>query len=212
MCADLDFPLTLDHVQAAPVRILLAGIKSWLERQNPVCLMHPHGFYVVLLRRTDCEEWRFHCWPHGPRRINGMPAFIHTHDRHVDSRILQGKLTNILYDVVAVPSGGQPIYEVGYGGDRYASATTNILRRTTTRVQPTILQQDDMGVGETYHVERHAYHEAVVPEQLATATLVCMHARSPGTVNVIGLDGFPEVIAFTRHEHRALDFVGSLSP
>jgi len=142
--------------------------------------MHPHGFHVVLLYRTDSEEWRFHFWPQGPRLIAGMPAFIHTHDRHVESRILQGQLTNVLYDVAAVPAGGQPLYKVRYSGDRYASATSNFLRKTTTRVQPTIRRRDDMGRGDTYHVERHAYHEAVVPEQLATSTLVCMRARSPG--------------------------------
>jgi hypothetical protein len=68
----------------------------------------------------------------------GMPAFIHTHHHHIESRILQGQLTNIIYDVAAVPAGGQPLYEVGYAGDRYASDTSNLLCRTSTRVQPVI--------------------------------------------------------------------------
>ena len=63
-----------------------------------------------------------------------------------------------------------------------------------------------------YEVERHAYHEAVVPEQLATSTLVCMHGRSAGAVMVVGVDGYPETIAFTRAEHRAHVFADQLSP
>lgn len=207
MLADLGFPLTWDHVRTAPLPALLAAVKTWLKRENPICLMHPHGFYVALLGRTETEDWRFHFWPLGSRAITGMPAFIHTHDCHVESRVLKGQLTNILYDVAAVPSGGQPLYEVGYGGDRYASATSNFLRQTTTRVQPIIQCRDTIGCGDTYHVERHAYHEAAVPERLATVTLVCMHGRSPGAVMVVGLDGYPEAIAFRRAEHRAFAFV-----
>ena len=173
MYGNLGFPLMLDYVRTAPVPVLLAAIKTWLERHNPLCMVHPHGFYVVLVERTETEEWRFHFWPDAPRPVAGMPAFIHTHDRHVESRILQGRLTNILYDVIAVPAGGQPLCEVGYGGDRYVSATSNFLRRTSTRVQSTALRSDTMGRGDVYHVERHTFHEAVVPDQLATATLVC---------------------------------------
>ncbi|MGC2782639.1 MAG: hypothetical protein WA397_02150 [Roseiarcus sp.] len=212
MYADLGFPLTLDHVRAAPVPALLAAVKTWLERENPICLMHPHGFYVVLLGCTETEEWRFHFWPKGPRAVAGMPAFIHTHDRHIESRILQGQLTNILYDVASVATGGQPLYEVAYGGDRYESATSNFLRLTTTRVQSNIRHHDTMGCGDTYHVERHAYHEVAVPEQLATSTLVCMHGRSPGAVMVVGLEGYPDMIAFRRAEHRALAFAERLLP
>jgi len=200
----------LDHVRTAPAPVLLASVKTWLERENPICLMHPHGFYVVLVGRTETEEWRFHFWPQGPRVISGMPAFIHTHDRHIESRVLQGQLTNILYDVAAVSTGGLPLYEVEYQGDRYASATSNFLRQATMRVQPTILRHDTMGCGDTYRVERHAYHEAVVPEELATSTLVCMHGRSPGTIMVVGLDGYPETIAFTRTEHHARAFIEGL--
>ena len=173
--------------------------------------MHPHGFYVVLLSRTDTEEWRFHFWPKGVRLITGMPAFIHTHDRHVESRILQGQLTNILYDVRAVSTDGQPLYAVEYAGDRYASATSNCLRQTTTRVEANVLRRDTVRCGGTYHVERHAYHEALVPEQLATSTLVCMHGQVPGSVMVVGLDGYPKTIAFRRSEHYARTFADCLS-
>lgn len=211
MHADLGFPLTLSYVRRTPAAFLLAAVKEWLERENPTCLVHPHGFYVALLGRTETEEWRFHFWPKGFRTVTGMPAYIHTHDRHVESRVLQGRITNTLYDVAAVPTGGQPLYEVSYDGDRYVSATSNFLRQTATRVQPIIRRRYTVACGETYHIERHAYHEAEVSEQLATATLVCMYRRLPGAVMVVGLDGYPETVAFVRTEKRALSFVEQLS-
>ena len=172
--------------------------------------MHPHGFYVVLLGRNAMEEWRFHFWPNGPRAIVGMPTFIHTHDRHVESRILQGQLTNVVYRATSVSTGGQPLYEVSYGGDRYALATSNLLQKTNTRVQPVIQRRETMGCGDLYHIERHSYHEAVISEQLTTATIVCMYKRSPGAVMVIGLDGYPETIAFKRAAHYALPLAEQL--
>jgi hypothetical protein len=211
MLADLGFPLEWNRVRAEPLPALRAAVKAWLTRENPTCLIHPHGFCVALLGRTETEEWRLHLWPQGPRVVTGMPAFIHTHNCHVESRILKGQITNILYDVAADSTGGQPLYETDYGGDRYAAATSNILRKTATRVQATIQRRGTQTCGDTYHVERYVYHEAVVSDRDATSTLVCMHGRSPGPVMVVGLDGYPETIAFTRAEYRALDFAEWLS-
>lgn len=206
MLVDLGFPLEWNSVRALPLPALQAGLQTWAMRENPTCLMHPHGFYVTLLGRTATEEWRLHFWPQGPRRVTGMPAFIHTHNCHVESRIIKGQVTNIVYEVVADSTGGQPLYEVDYGGDRYAATSSNVLRKTGTRVEAIIRRQDTHTCGETYHIERYAYHEAVVSDEDATSTLVCMHGRSPGSVMVVGLDGYPETIAFTRAEYRALDF------
>lgn len=211
MYADLDFPLTRDHVRNIPAPILLGTVRSWLERANPICLMHPHGFYVVLLSRNDTEEWRFHFWPKESRAITGMPAYIHTHDRQVDSRVLQGQLTNILYDVNTVSVGGHPLYQVSYHGDRYAAMTTNILGNTHRRAQTLIRSHHTIKCGDTYQIERHCYHESVVSQQLATSTIVCMHERSPGAIMVVGLDGYPETITFTRTERCARTLAEQLS-
>jgi len=210
MSVDVGFPLTRDYVRTAPQSSILDAVKNWLKREDPICLMHPHGFYVVLLCRTETEEWRFHFWPKGSRTITGMPAFIHTHDRHIESRILQGSLTNILYDVELVQIGGQPVYQVGYNGDRYASATSNILYKTTTRVHPIIANRNTIELGSTYNLERHTYHQAVVPDEFATSTLVCMHGHEPGTVMVLGLEGYPETISFRREVYSALTIAEQL--
>ncbi len=206
MLADLDVPLEWSRVRAEPLPALRSAVKTWLMRESPTCLIHPHGFYVVLLGRTETEEWRLHLWPNGPRIATGMPAFIHTHNCHVESRILKGQITNVLYNVSTDSTGCQPLYEVDYSGDRYAAATSNRLRKTATRVHVAIQRRDTYTCGDTYNVERNAYHEAVVSDRDLTSTLVCMHGRSSDSVMVVGLDGYPQTIAFTRAEYRALDF------
>ncbi|MER9560671.1 hypothetical protein [Mesorhizobium sp. M0571] len=210
MRANLGFPLSIEYIRSAPVDDLLNALKAWLVRENPNCLMHPHGFFVVPLDRTESEDWRFHLWPEGPRIVAGMPAFIHTHDRHVESRILQGELTNVDYQVAAVAKEGRPLYNVGYGGDRYTRSTSNFLYKTATRVAAEIQNRKTLGKGECYRVERHAYHEAIASERLTTATLVWMHSRLPGPVHVVGCDGYPVKIEFQRVEHRAQEFAGHI--
>jgi hypothetical protein len=211
MLADLGFPLTRDYVRTASVLFLRTEVKKWLKRENPICLKHPLGFYVALLGRNETEEWRFHFWPKESRAVIGIPPGIHTHDYRVESRILQGKLINTIYNVALVKTGGQPIYVVSYGGDRYASETSNYLRQTTERVEPTVQRRDTLHCGDMYHIESHTYHKVTVPEQLETSTLVCMHGRSSGPVRVVGLDGYPETISFKREHNRALVFADRLS-
>lgn len=208
MLADLGFQVEWNWVRAAPLPALRSAIRTWLTRANPTCLIHPHGFYVVLLGRTESEEWRLHFWRKGPRVVTGMPGFIHKHNCDVESRILKGELTNILYNVTEDPIGYQPLYEVDYSGDRYAAATSNRLRKTATRVHVAIQRRTTYTSGDTYNVERNAYHEAVVSDRDSTSTLVCMHGRSSAPVMVVGLDGYPQTIAFKRAEYRALDFAG----
>ncbi|GGE95692.1 hypothetical protein GCM10007285_24220 [Stappia taiwanensis] len=129
-----------------------------------------------------------------------MPAFIHTHDRHVDSRILSGQLTNITYDVALTQNGGLPLYEVGYGGDRYEKSTSNFLLKTSTRVETQTLKTETLIAGQSYRVDRHAYHEARVPNNVCTATLVWMHDKVASPINVVGFDGQPDRIEFNRME------------
>lgn len=206
MLAELDITLEWSRIRTEPLPALRTAVKTWLTKASPPCLIHPHGFYVVLLGRTDTEEWRLHFWPKGPRIVTGMPAFIHTHNCDIESLILKGQITNIQYNVSAHSSGGQPLYEVNYGGDRYAAATSNYLVKTATRVQVTIQRRDTYTCGENYNIERNSYHEAVVSDRDVTSTLVCMHRRSADSVMVVGLDGYPQTIAFTRPEYRAIDF------
>lgn len=205
MRAELTFPLTLEYVHTIPTEHLMAALKNWLCSTNPVCLVHPHGFFVVPVDRTEAGDWRFHFWPKGKRPIRGMPALIHTHDRHVDSRILSGQLTNITYDVASAGSDGLPLYEVGYGGDRYEKSTSNFLVKTSTRVGVRPVKAETLVTGQHYRVDRHAFHEAQVSESLCTATLVWMHSRTPGSVKVVGCDGYPDRIEFTRTDFAGAD-------
>lgn len=177
---------------------LAETIYSWLKQKNPVALLHPHGFFVIPLLRNEIEEWRFHIWPMGHRQAKGMPAYVHTHDLHIDSMILQGELTNIMYDVSITSKRGYPLYEVSYEGDKYSSETSNVLRKTSTRVQITPTSRQVVKCADAYHITSHSYHEALVSKEMVTSTLVCMHTRSSGSVKVVGLDGYPDSISFKR--------------
>jgi hypothetical protein len=112
MPADFAATLTAEYVQAATPSALLANIRGWIVVARPSSLIHPHGFLVLLLHRANHEEWRFHVWPQGMRLISGMPGLIHTHDNVVDSRVLKGELTNVVYSVAESPTGGLPVYEI----------------------------------------------------------------------------------------------------
>ena len=127
-----------------------------------------------------------------------MPAKIHTHDRVVESRILLGELVDIQYDLVTMESGGQPIYQVAYCGDKYAAKTCNVLRKTEDRAEVTARAEQVLRTGDSYRVDAHMYHEAVVEEDVATATIVCMHSPAPGVSKVLGSMCFPDEIVFRR--------------
>ena len=203
MSVELPVPLSLDAIRSAPAPALLEQLQTWVKVSDPVCLVHPHGFFVILLHRSDSADWRFHWWPKGPRTLTGMPAMIHTHDKLVESRLLAGKIKNVLYDVTETTSGGSPVYEVAYRGDKFVGNTTNVLQKTAMRVRAEIRAAQTLAVGQSYSIEPHVYHEAVVPDDTVTATIVCMHSPMPGAVSIIGLDGYPEQIEFNRTECRA---------
>lgn len=199
MHAELGFPLEWSYIKTAPVSFLVREIKTWIKRTNPICLMHPHGFLVTLLGQDQKGEWRFHLWPTGARPNIGMPAKIHTHNKHIESRVLQGEINNVLYTVKrATFPIGDPLYEVDYCGDRYRAETTNSLRRTDLRVVATPQSYDTITKGEIYQINRDLYHEARISEEHATATLVYMHNASASPVRVIGIDGYPDSLEFER--------------
>lgn len=198
MPADFVARLTAEHVQTAMPNALLADIREWIEEEQPSSLIHPHGFFVMLLHRSGHEEWRLHVWPRGTRHICGMPAFIHTHDKVLDSRVLKGELTNVVYSIAETSSGGLPVYEVEYPSDKYDPHATNLLKRTLARVNASAIGRRFVAVGERYTVPAHVFHRAVVSERTCTCTIVRMHSPTPGPVKVIGIDGYPDTICLQR--------------
>lgn len=211
MQADLGF-LNLEDLASQPSASIKEALRAWITQKAPACLKHPHGFYVMLLKRSESEEWRLHLWPSGHRDITGMPARIHLHDMHVSSRVLSGELTNIQY--ISHPATednlGHPIYEVFYEGDRYARSTANTLRKMPYREVVTETDRLTVHAGESYRIERFTLHEAWVAHDIATCTLVCMHERAEGVVKLIGVDGHPEELSFARTEHAGRVFLDYL--
>lgn len=182
-----------------------------MNQKDLISLKHPHGFWVILLDKSESEEWRFHFWPKGRRRMIGMPATIHTHDRVVESRIVLGELTNIIYTTTRTQHGGRPVYEVAYMGDKHLPETSNVLKNTNLRAKPVFRSKHILNVGNSYRVEAHAYHEAVVASDIATATVVCMHSHVPGRVEVLGCDSYPDEISFKRTSLPARELLQQIS-
>lgn len=156
---------------------------------------------MLFLKRQEDEEWRLHLWPSDRADGYGMPGRVHTHDKHVDSRILLGTSTNLQYTVNEVETGAWPLYEAQYHGDRHLTQTTNLLRKTSTRVDLSENEPSRMLAGDSYRIERHTSHEAVPSPGLTTCTLVCMHSPASGSIKVVGVDGYPDVLSFERSEH-----------
>lgn len=211
MDAELDTLLSIPMAWETPAGELLVSVQKWITEARPTCLVHPHGFYVLLLKRADGEEWRLHLWPKNQHKISGMPAKIHTHDRHIESRILKGSLTNVSYQAKEVNGGGLPLYLVSYLGDRYSQTTTNVLERSTTRLQVEETSRSHLRAGDHYRIERHTLHEAIVPDDQCTLTLVCMHSLEAKPVMVIGIDGYPDQLAFERVEAEASIYLEHLA-
>jgi hypothetical protein len=127
-----------------------------------------------------------------------MPAPIHTHDTVVDSRILKGALENITYLLRPTETGGLPIYEVRHTGDKYSPKNKNRLYKRLDRFIPEVAARQKLGVGDSYNVPPHVFHEARVYEGDVTCTIVRMHSQAPGPVKILGADGYPAEIEFKR--------------
>lgn len=211
MDAEMHTLLSSPLAWEAPASELLASVQTWILETRPTCLVHPHGFYVLLLKRADGEEWRLHLWPTGRHKISGMPAKIHTHDRHIESRILKGSLTNINYRAEEVNGGGHPLYLVSYLGDKYSHTTINLLEKSTIRLQVEETSRSHLTAGDHYRIERHTLHEAIVPDDQCTLTLVCVHSLETKPVMVIGIDGYPHQLAFERVETDASIYLEQLA-
>jgi hypothetical protein len=204
--------LSRDLVANTEAVELLCRIRKWISATGPACLVHPLGFCVVLLQKNDDEEWRFHVWPKGARRITGMPALIHTHNKVVESKILRGEVANIIYSVAGVAKGGAPVYEVEYLGDRYALGSANVLVRSGSRVKPTAVSKQLIRVNQSYAIPAHVFHQTDVAQSMSVATLVCMHSPVPGAIQLIGLDGYPDRMAFERRRCAAIEAADCVGP
>lgn len=205
MSGKLRLPLSLNQLRLSPPTSLLEPVKTWMQASNAKCFLHPHGFWTVLLSRSETEEWRFHYWPKGPRTKTGMPAAIHNHDKVIESRVVLGELRNIEYQVENVETQGQPIYFVDYDGDKFSQKSNNILRDSGKRAVAIPLSEEIVRYGGRYRIEAHTYHEVIVAEDVITATICRMSSHVPGPVNVLGCPSFPEEVVIQRTSRPAVE-------
>jgi hypothetical protein len=209
MSGDLGSLLTPGNISAESPPELLDAIKSWILSSNRIATRHPYGFWVFLLDRTDFQEWRFHLWGRNQRPSAGMPAPIHTHDKFVDSRVLIGELENLVYEATPTQAGGLPVYEAPQIGDKYRPANKNLLIKTADRRIPRLAHCQTLIQGQSYTVPAHAFHEAKVRDGAITCTIVRMHSQVVGPVRILGADGYPETIEFTRESAPAPDVIAA---
>jgi hypothetical protein len=198
MTVELSIPLSSSYVAQRDPSALLDTIAEWVMCTRPISTQHPYGFWVILLCRTETEEWRFHMWSKDRSAPGGMPAPIHTHEKVVDSRILMGELENITYRVRSTDAGGYPVYVARHISDKYSPENRNLLVKTPERYIPVRASQQTLSVGDAYSVQAHVFHEARVREGILTCTIVRMHSPSPGPVQILGSDGYPPEIEFKR--------------
>ncbi len=198
-------------IAARPVSEILEWVKCAIVENSLIATVHPLGFYVVKLPSPQSEDWRFHFWEKGERQLTGIPATIHNHDCVVESLVLIGSLTNMVYEIEPDRGGNFGLFAVYYGGDRYAPETQNKLVNTKVRVGAREICRSVIAVGESYLVERFSYHEAVVPEGQYTATLVRMFARVPGSVHVLGDPGGASDVEFNRPRIENYDLVAAVN-
>ena len=123
---------------------------------------------------------------------------IHTHNKIVESKVVLGQMKNRIYDLEYVQSDGQPIYEVAYYGDKFSHHASNVLERTNARAEAILRDEEMLSVGDVYRVEADTFHEAVVSEDVETATVVCMHTCAQVPSKVLGLADYPDKIVFQR--------------
>jgi hypothetical protein len=138
-----------------------------------------------------------------------LPGPIHTHNKVVDSRVLKGELTNVVYSIAEAPTGGLPVYEIKYPSDKYDPQAINLLKRSSDRVNASAMAEQLVRAGDRYSVPAHVFHQAVVPETICTCTIVRMHSPTPGSVKVIGIDGYPDTMGLRRVECSAAKTVAA---
>jgi len=138
-----------------------------------------------------------------------MRAPIHTHDKIVDSRVLLGELDNVVYDVTPTQTGGLPIYEATQMADKYRPENKNLLIKTLERRIPRLTLRKTVTVGDCYTVPAHAFHEANVPDELITCTIVRMHSQTVGPIQILGADGYPDIIEITRASAPACEVIAA---
>jgi hypothetical protein len=209
MSGDLGLLLTPGNISAESPPALLHAIKSWVLSSKRLATRHPYGFWVFLLDRTDSQEWRFHLWGRNQRSSAGMPAPIHTHDKFVDSLVLIGELENLVYEATPTQRAGLPVYEVRHISDKYSPENKNLLIKTADRRIARLAHCQTLVQGQSYTIPAHAFHEAKVREGAITCTIVRMHSQVAGPVRILGADGYPETIEFTRESAPAPDVIAA---
>ena len=142
-------------------------------------LWHPLGFVSCIVREEGrTYTTRLHYWPKYERRTKSPNWPIHTHAYDLSSLILDGRIYDIQYKLVA--GSGYAIYSVEYFGE---SSTINYTNEKASIAKVT----DGVHVaGEEYSIPIGSFHETRVPMDECAVSLVVLSNFSDRRPLVLG--------------------------
>ncbi len=134
---------------------------------------HPLGFiYSKLFEFPNSNTLRLHIWD--KERWYQEPLMdIHNHYYTVNSYIISGKMTNILYKL---NPDKEPNYAVYVGS--YNSKSERTLKKTDKKLHAEISEIQEIETGNLYHITTDKLHSSSIPMDKFTCTLV--YTSDPG--------------------------------
>lgn len=141
---------------------------------------HPLGFaYTELFVFSNRDAIRINIW--STVRHPQTPSMeIHDHFYNINSFVIAGKLTNIVYDVSAV----SPNHSVYKG--TFDSAEGRTLKRTEECLNAEISSTQIINQGDFYYLPKGSLHSSYVPPKEFTCTFVLASQRDSSTSRILG--------------------------
>jgi hypothetical protein len=122
-----------------------------------VAMRHPVGFVHVALPQLSGHTARLHIWP-SPNSEPQHPDWrVHSHQWHLRSYVLVGRVVNVEHQVEVDAAGANRLYEVLY------IEGTSVLRSTDRRVICRRGAESTEDAGSTYEVARGCFHTTYSP-------------------------------------------------
>lgn len=159
--------LSQDNTQLIPC--ILENIYM-LRNQNSVVQAQPIGMIRIALQNQPNATGGFflHIWMPGlPMQATGGP-FAHTHVFHLRSKILKGKIKNIIYTPVSTPNGSHKLVKAICEQDYCSLEQRDIM----DRVEMSIVETKTIRAGEIYEVAKDTFHETVIDNSNIVVTIM----------------------------------------
>lgn len=132
---------------------------------NLECKVHPLGFYVFILGKTNDESIiRLHIWD-GTLQKQNSELEIHNHIFNMTSLILFGSLINQSYDVNESSNAEGFLYEVDYINNN------SILKKVKNNIALIVLGSEKIKTDEFYTIKKSLFHNTYIEEKYVATIL-----------------------------------------